>query len=180
MKLKAEDFKILSRETAYKSQKNQVDRCTVLLPNGNQAPWDVNVLPNMMTGVTVIGDKVIMTKEYRLSVQDLLTQFTGARCVGTDEAENLKHLQRELKEELGIEGGRYEKLFSFATGSHTAGYRTVYLVTNFTIGDTQRDENELQDIITIPIKGLFQELSQNHIVTSDTLLIAKLLEEKYS
>lgn len=172
--------KIISRKIAYKSQKNQIDQCVVVLPNGNQAEWDVNILPDMMTGVTIIENKVIMTKEYRLSVQNLLTQFTGARCVSTDELENLKHLKRELKEELGVEAGQYEKLFRFANGGHTSGYRTVYLVTDFTMGETQRDENELQEKIDIPIKGLFQELVNNHIVTSDTLLIAKLLEERFS
>jgi len=174
-------YKILNTKTVFKSAKVQVDRETVGLPNGNTADWDVMVYPNFYCGVTITSDeKVLMTREWRQGPHDLLTQFTAARAEHQAEEENLLELKRELKEELGVEDGKFEKIISFAQGTRLTGFRTVYFVTNFALGKTDRDENEIQEIISLPIKGLYSELSKNHITTSETLLIAKLLEENYT
>ncbi len=78
-----------------------------------------------------------------------------------------------------MESGDFEKLIAFPWGFRTSGNVTYFIVENFSLGQTKRDENEIQEIIKLPIKGLYNELLQNHVVASDTLLVAKLLEEKY-
>ena len=176
-----EGFKVLKKKTVYKSEKVQVDTETISLPNGNTVDWDVMVQPDFYCGVTIVDDKkVLMSKEWRQGPHDFLTQFTVARAPHEGEEENLSELKRELKEELGVTGGQYEKVMRFAQGTRLTGFTIVYLVTDFTLGETHLDENEIQKIVALPIKGLYDELSKNHIVTSDTLLIAKLLEERYS
>jgi len=179
MKLKNDSFKILGRKTLYKSVKLQIDRAKIQLPNGNIDKWDVNVLPSFYFGVPTVDGKVIMTREWRLGPNKVLTQFTGTRCVSDNENKNLGELKRELKEELGLEGGKYISQITFAWGFRTTGNVTYYTVEGFKIGKTSRDENEIQEIIKLPIKGLFDELLKNHVITSDTLLVAKLLEERY-
>ena len=110
---------------------------------------------------------------------DVLTQFTVARAVHISEEDNLNELRRELREELGLVGGNFEKAIRFAQGSRLSGYTTVYVVTDFELREVDRDDNEIQEIVELPIRGLYTELLANHKVTADTLLVAKLLEEMF-
>lgn len=172
------DFKVVGSKTLFKSEKVQVDRETISLPNGNQAQWDVMVYPDFYEAVTIKNKNVLLTKEWRQGPHDYLTQFTKARASHKTEKENLTELARELKEEMGVIGGVYEKVLSFAQGVRLTGFCTVYFVTNFNLTKTSRDKNEIQELITLPIKGLYQELTTKHVVMPETLLIARLLEER--
>ncbi len=172
-------YKVLSQQTVYKSLKLQVDKAKIMLPNGKVVEWDTNILPSFYFGVPIVDGKVLMTKEWRLGPRKVITQFTGSRCVSSSLQENLGELARELKEEIGIEKGEYKPLLSFLQGIRSSGKITYFAVENFKLGKTERDQGEFQEIISLPIKGLYQELLKKHRVTSDTLLIAKLLEENY-
>lgn len=172
-------FNVISKKTVFKAFKVQIDRETIKLPDGSMVEWDLMVYPDFYLAVTVKNDKVLMTKEWRQGPHDYLTQFTKARATHPTENENLAELAKELQEEIGATGGNYQKLIHFAHGERLAGYCTVYLVTDFKLGDTNRDSHEIQEVIELPIKGLFQELVDNHIVMAETLLVAKLLEEKF-
>jgi hypothetical protein len=174
------NFEVIATKTVYRSVKVQVDKETISLPNGNMVEWDVMVYPDFYEAVTIKDNTVLLTKEWRQGPHDYLTQFTKARAPFKTEKENLTELKRELKEEMGVSGGEYQKILRFAQGERLTGFCTVYFVTNFSLGENNRDENEIQEIITLPIKGLYEELSSNHIVMPEALLIAKLLEEKFS
>ena len=173
------EYKIIGTKTLFKSEKVQVDRETISLPNGNQAEWDVMVYPDFYIAVTINNEKVLMTREWRQGPHDFLTQFTKARAPHKTEEENLAEITRELKEEMGVEGGDFEKVVRFAQGERLTGFCTVYFVTNFTLSETSRDANEIQEIIELPIKNLYQELSTRYTVMPETLLIAKILEERF-
>ena len=116
-----------------------------------------------------------MTKEWRLGPQKVMTQFTRSHST-------LDELRRELKEELGIIDGDFKKLlkYSYSRGNRTTGFNTIYTINNFKVTKTSRDKNEIQEIIQLPIENLFNNLIENHTVGAETLLIAKLVEEKHS
>jgi len=143
----------------------QVDRETISLPNGNQAEWDLMVYPDFYEAAVIKDGKVLMTREWRQGPHKT-------------EEENLAELKRELKEELGVEGGDFEKVIRFAQGERLTGFCTVYFVTNFRLSETSRDANEIQELIELSIKNLYQELTAHHTVMPETLLIAKILEEE--
>jgi hypothetical protein len=135
------------------------------------------VYPDFYLAVTIKNNRVLMTKEWRQGPHDYLTQFAKARAIHITEKENLAELARELQEEMGVTGGHYQKQLRFAQGERLAGFTTVYFLTDFKLGNTNRDQGEIQEIVNMPIKGLFKELVKNHIVMAETLLVAKLLEE---
>jgi len=174
------NFKVIESNTLYKSEKVQVDREKIFLPTGNHVEWDVMVYPDFYLAVTIKDNNVLLTKEWRQGPHTYLTQFTKARANHKTEKENLTELARELKEEMGVEGGDYEKAVCFSQGERLTGFCTVYFVTNFNLAKTKRDENEIQELIKLPIRGLYKELSTNHVTMAESLLIAKLLEEKLS
>ena len=73
----------------------------------------------------------------------------------------------------------WDEMITCQHGFRTMGKITYFILENFKQGETESDKNEIQEIITLPIKGLFRELLKKHTVTADTLLAAKLLEEKF-
>lgn len=170
-------YRVIDRQTVFKSTKVQVDKELIELPDGSQAEWELMVYPNFYMAVTVRNGHVLMTKEWRQGPEDYLTQFTKARCPHNLEKDNLAELAKELREEMGVIGGKYQKLIRFCHGERLAGFCTVYLLTDFKLGSTNRDPGEFQEIVELPIKGLFQELANKHVVMAETLLVAKLLEE---
>lgn len=173
-------FKILSKKLLFESHKFKIESVQVELPNGKSAEWDVNSIPDTYAAVPIKDGIVYMTKEWRTGPEDFLTQFTIARCEHNDFEKDLCELKREVQEELGIIEGNYEKIVTHNHSTRVTGKRTSFLVQNFTFGETNRDEDEFQEIIKIPIKGLYNELYSNHIVTAETLLVAKLLEERFN
>ncbi len=174
------DYKVISSKTVFDSTKIRVDSRKIELPNGKVVEWNVVVFPGITTGVPIRNGKVLMVKEWRQGPETYLTQFTGARTPHESDEENLLELKREQKEEMGIIGGKYEMIVKVAMGPHITGFKTIYFITDFEVGDTARDEDELQELIELPIKGLYDELVKNHVVIGDTLLIAKILEERYN
>jgi hypothetical protein len=178
--MKAEkSYSVLTQKTIYKATKVEVDECSVLLPNGNKVEWSICVFPDILFAVPVQSNKVWMVREWRLGPKKIMTQFTGARCIHKSFQDNLKELTRELKEEQGIVKPKFTKLLETPQASHIQGNIIHVLVEDFKTTNPQREENEIQQMIQLPIKNLYTTLQCKHCATAETLLVAKLLEEKY-
>ena len=117
-------YKILSATTVHKSDKVQVDKRKIQLPGGEVVEWHVLVSPDIYIGIPIESGHVYLVKEWRQGPQKILTQFVGARAIFENEDKNLGELKRELQEELGLDGGKYEKILKTANGSHISGFRS--------------------------------------------------------
>jgi 8-oxo-dGTP pyrophosphatase MutT (NUDIX family) len=170
------NYKILNEKLIYNSEKFRFIKAKIQLPNGNIDNWDVIDHPNFVSAIPIIDNHVIMTKEWRPGPQKVIYQLTGASTNG----KNLNNLKKELKEELGLEGGNFSKLISFYNGAHYRGTTTYYTVRNFEIIENDPDENEILRIVKLPIKGLYNFFLDSNATTGPVLFIAKLIEEKCS
>lgn len=178
--MKNSDYQLISRNHVYKGKKVNVYDETIKLPNGNIVEWDMVDIPDIYMAIPVTKDeKVLLVKQWRQGPKSIMTDFVGARLDNKSE-QGLAALKRELAEELGLIGGNYEKLVEYSNGVRISGFRTIYLVTEFDIDKTKLEENEIVEKVEIPLNGLYKELVENHVVTGDTLLMAKLAEEIYS
>jgi ADP-ribose pyrophosphatase len=177
--LNKSDYNVISRDHQYKGKKVNVYNEKIQLPNGNIVEWDMVDFPDIYMAIPVTKENtVLLVKQWRQGPKSIMTDFVGARL--DDKQENgLEALKRELSEELGLIGGKYEKLVEYSNGVRISGLRTICLVTEFEIDKTNLEENEIVEKVEIPLKGLYNELVENHTVTADTLLMAKLAEERY-
>lgn len=174
-----DSYKVIARNAVYKGKKVTVFDEKIQLPNGNIVEWDMVEFPDIYMAIPVTNKKtVLLVQQWRQGPKAMTTDFVGVRLDDPNE-DAMDALRRELNEELGIVGGKYEKLVEYSNGVRISGVRSIYLLVDFEQSEQNLDENELVDIIELPVKGLYKELSENHVVTGDTLLMAKLVEEKY-
>jgi len=174
-----DSYKLIERKVLYKGKKVTVFDEKIQLPNGNIVEWDMVEFPDIYMAIPVTNNKtVLLVQQWRQGPKAITTDFVGVRLDDPNE-DAMEALKRELNEELGIVGGKFEKLVEYSNGVRISGGRSIYLLVDFEQSEQNLDENELVDIIELPVKGLYRELSENHVVTGDTLLMAKLVEEKY-
>lgn len=171
-----QNFQIQQEEYIFSSEKVNVIAADIILPNQNKVTWNIMNIGGIAIGVPITENKtVLLVTQWRLAAKGYLTDFVGAR-MGTND-DKLGDLKKEMKEELGLEGGEYKFMFKSAQGAHIRGINHIYSISNFIIQKQQLDPNEFLDILELPIDGLFNKLSQDYICQAHTLLAAKLLEE---
>ena len=175
--MKNSDYKLISSNRVYNGKKVKVLDETIQLPNGNIVEWDMVEYPDIYMAIPVTNRKtVLMVQQWRQGPKVIMTDFVGARLDNPKE-EGLEALKREVREELGIIGGNHNLHVKYSNGVRISGKRHIYLITDFEQAEQNLEKNELVNIVELPAIGLYKELSENHVVTADTLLMAKLVEE---
>lgn len=165
--MKNSDYKLISRKQVYKGKKVNVFDETIQPPNGNIVEWDMVDYPDIYMAIPVTEDNtVLMVQQWRQGPKAIMTDFVGARLDDPEE-KGLEALKREVGEELGIIGGKYELLVKYSNGVRISGTRYIYLLTDFEKSKQNLDENELVEIIELSVEGLYKELRDYHIVTGD-------------
>lgn len=171
------NYKVLSRKSVYQGRKVFVSDETIQLPNGNIVEWDMIDYPDVFFAIPITEkNTVLMVQQWRQGPKQIMTDFVGAR-LDLKDGTGLESLKRELREELGIEGGKYKKLISYPNGVRISGKREIFLVTDFVVSKAETGENKIVETLELPVAGLYKNLTENYITTGDTLLMAKLLEE---
>lgn len=171
------NYKVLKRNLLYKGKKISVSDETIQLPNGNIVEWDMVDYPDIFMAIPVTErNTVLMVQQWRQGPKQIMTDFVGARLDSENET-GLESIKRELREELGIEGGKYQKLVEYYNGVRISGKREIYLVTDFAVSKPELEENEIVEVLELSVIGLYKNLSENYVTTGDTLLMAKLAEE---
>ena len=145
-------------------------RCDkVELPNGTihdeyyvlEYPTWINVVAETEEGM------LVLERQYRHGLQIVSTE-TCAGCVEEGETP-LEAAKRELEEETGYIG----KLKKIGVIYTTPGFcdETIYLYMAEQLIKTKQhlDENEYLDVISIPIKKVFQMISEGKIQDAKTL-----------
>lgn len=170
------NYKVLKRKLLYKGKKVSVSDETIQLPNGNIVEWDMVDYPDIFMAIPITEkNTVFMVQQWRQGPKAITTDFVGARLDSKNET-GLESLKRELKEELGIEGGKYQKLVEYYNGVRISGRREIFLVSDFTVSKAETEENEIVEILELSVIDLYKNLSENYVTTGDTLLMAKLAE----
>ncbi len=170
-------YKIINTKEVFRGKKISVISEKIQLPNGKIVEWEAIDNMNFIGAIPVSKKKeAIFTLEWRQGPECEILQITYGR---TDDLDDLTSIKKELNEEVGIYGGKYRELITYASGTRKKGYKRLYIIEDFQIGRTNRDKDEIQKIIKIPINNIFKQIADNYITTSDILLAALLLQEKY-
>ncbi len=152
---------------------------TQVLPNGKAVTVEVIRHPGSSAVVPLLGDgKVVLIRQYRPAVGEFLWEIpAGTRVPGEDP---LACAKRELLEECGLEGGRFDKLGVIAVA---AGYSDesihLFLATEIGPGEQHLDEDELLTTHLLPFDDVMGMIRRGEIHEAMTIIGLQLAYQRW-
>lgn len=171
--------KVISEKIVYESYLTKVISAKVQLANGNLVEWDYIDNAN---GVVVLPidkeNNVYLCKEWRPAWKDYLLQAPAGSCVTEDEEVRVNQVHKELKEELGMDARRVEKLISILGTGRINYIAHIYLATDLYDTKKETQENELLEIVKMPFDEAYQMFVSGQTPTTGYTLIAFLMAKQ--
>lgn len=151
-------------ETVYSGKILQLQRDTVLLPNGKTASRE---LIRHVGAVCVVPlteeNEVIVERQYRYPVAEVLTEIPAGKLDSKQE-DRLEAARRELREETGVTADEMIDLGTFFPAAAYSDERiTLYLARGLHFGARELDEDEFLDVERVPLKTLLDDVMAGKI-----------------
>lgn len=130
----------------------RVETHTVRGPTGETADRIVIVHPGAVAVVPIVDDDIILIRQYRAPVDDLVLEIPAGK-LDTGDTSTETAARRELTEETGFTAGNVTELTSILTAVGFTNERiTIFLADDLTVGDTQPDgiEEAASSIVRMP------------------------------
>lgn len=160
----------LERRTIHEGRllKMSVDR--VRFPDGSEGELEMVRHPGASAVLPVVGSldapdpEVILVRQYRYASGGYLYEVPAGMPEGEEEAWD-RCAARELEEETGFRPGTLEPLTHIYT---TPGFSDevirLYLASELTPGETERDEDEFMEVVSVPFSRAVEMVRSGEIV----------------
>ena len=143
---------------------------TVTLPNGATAELELITHPGASAVVPLKDNQtVVMIRQYRHAVGGYIYEIpAGKLYLGEDPRDCA---MREVEEEIGYKVGKLEPLLSFFT---TPGFTDeiihIYLGENLTLGTQDLGEDEVLEVIEMPLTKTIELIKDGSIKDGKTII----------
>ena len=149
----------------------RVRQDTVRLPNGKESSREVVEHPGGVGILAIDGeDRVVLVRQYRYAFERVLTEIpAGKRETGE---EPFLTAQRELKEEIGAEAGRWTELGALIASPGCYG-ETLYLY--------MAEDDEFLEVLRVPFEEAVRQCMDGTLTDAKTVaavLKGRLLRER--
>lgn len=163
------EFKILSRETHYQGKAFDVEKVTFEMSNGKTPTYDLVRHPGAAVVMPIDADgNVLFIRQWRLGAEQDLLELPA----GTLEADepSIECARREVREETGMAAGEITLIGQFyLTPGYSDEYLFIYLARGLTPAPLAQDEDELIDLVPIPLEEAYQMAAKGLIKDGKTL-----------
>jgi ADP-ribose pyrophosphatase len=141
----------------------------VRLPDGKTATREYLFHPGAVAVVALLGDRVLMVRQYRYPVGELTWEIPAGKL---DPGENPRAcIKRELEEETGYRAGRVWKLLSYwPTAAFANEVIHIYVADRLTKGTARPDEDEFLTCRAWRMTDLMSWIRKGRIRDSKTLI----------
>jgi ADP-ribose pyrophosphatase len=174
--------KLLSRKIIFKGKFFNVILNKVKLPNKKIAYWHGIDWTHDSVVIVPIDDNnnVYFSKEWRYAWKRKIIMLpSGGVKPNAKEAENIKQVHNELREEVGLDARKIEKLITALRGAKTRHIIHIYLATDLFKSYKKPDNDEFIEVVKMPLnKALESFLSEKIETLDDTILALILAKEK--
>ena len=147
----------------------RVRQDTVRLPNGKESSREVVEHPGGVGILAIDGeDRVVLVRQYRYAFERVLTEIpAGKRETGE---EPFLTAQRELKEEIGAEAGRWTELGALIASPGCYGETLyLYMAEDLTFGETHPDEDEFLEVLRVPFEEAVRQCMDGTLTDAKTV-----------
>lgn len=156
------------------------EEAKVKLPIGEVVNWETIVADNFVAVVAVDKKKnIYFSKEWRIAWGKELIELPAGRYEGKTEKDVLKQARNELREEVGLDARKWEKILSCPFSSRDRRKINIFLATDLFESKKERDPAEIIEVVKMPFKKAYKLLSSGKILTNSyTVLGMALAKEK--
>ena len=171
----------IDRREVFRGRIIRVRQDTVRLPNGKESSREVVEHPGGVGILAIDGeDRVVLVRQYRYAFERVLTEIpAGKRETGE---EPFLTAQRELKEEIGAEAGRWTELGALIASPGCYGETLyLYMAEDLTFGETHPDEDEFLEVLRVPFEEAVRQCMDGTLTDAKTVasvLKGRLLRER--
>ncbi len=175
-------FELIKSETLLQGRNFKIKRDTLKTPDGRETKLEIVEHGGSVVIIAVDDDRnLLFVRQYRHAAgEDLLELPAGTR----DDDEPFEQCAaREIREEVGMEAGKLEKVgeFYLAPGYSTE-FMVVFLATKLKHNPLQADDDEFLQVEKIPLKKAIQMAESGDMPDAKSLaalLLARSHLEKY-
>jgi len=172
--------KILSQKLEYECSWMKIEEAKIKLPNGKIKKWQKVTLDDFVEIVPVDKDKnVYFSKEWRVSWGKNVLQFPAGSCAGLKGKEILQQARNELREEIGMDARKWEKLSTCLNNARIKIKCHIFLARDLYPSKKKNDDDEIIEIIKMPFDKAYKLILSGKIpTTSATILGMMLVKER--
>ncbi len=143
---------------------------TVRLPNGHTIDLEVIRHPGASAVVPLKEDgTVVLIRQFRHAANGFIYEIPAGKLHPKEDP--LDCAARELEEEIGYKAGRLELLSSIFTAPGFADEVIhIYLATSLTIGTQNLDQDEVLEVVEMPLREAISKISDGTIRDAKTIV----------
>jgi len=143
---------------------------TVRLPNGHTVDLEVIRHPGAAAVVPMKDDgTVVMIRQFRHAANGFIYEIPAGKLHPQEDP--LDCAARELEEEIGYKAGRFELLSSIFTAPGFADEVIhVYVATGLTPGTQNLDQDEVLDVVELPLREAIAKIEDGTIRDAKTIV----------
>lgn len=171
--------KILSRKIKYKGLWLNVESKKIKLPTGKKVEWE-NTVSSDFVAIVALDNKsnIYLSKEWRSAWEKEILQIP-AGAIEKNRKEIIKQARNELREEIGFDAKKWEKLVTVCFDARDKKRIHIFLAQDLFKSKKKADEDEIIKVVKMPFKKSYNFLlSGKKPTTSYTLLGVALAKEK--
>lgn len=163
MKMSPYNFKLLSETCVFSSKDRwSIIEADLIAPNGALTTWSYIQEVDYVVAVPVREDGcVFLKKEYRVSRNEVVLEVPSGRARDQTEVALLCEVNRELQEEVGLKAKNLKRLISFYPWNHASFRVHIYLATDLRPSRLKPDENEVIEVVVLPLNEALTEVIRN-------------------
>ena len=170
--------KVLSSEVAFEGPLFRVLREEVCEPGNKTSHRDIIRHNGSVVILPVLDSSkkdplIVMERQYRHAAGQYLWEVPAGKM---DEGEErLAAAKRELKEETGYRAKRWTKLVRyFASPGFLGEWMQVFLAEGLIEGEATPEEDELLEVVLVPLSEVLQKIDDGKILDGKTLVAVQL------
>lgn len=143
---------------------------TVRLPNGHTIDLEVIRHPGASAVVPMKKDgTVVLIRQFRHAANGFIYEIPAGKLHPKEDP--LDCAARELEEEIGYKADRFELLSSIFTAPGFADEVIhIYLATGLTIGTQNLDEDEVLEVVEMPLRDAIRKIRDGTIRDGKTIV----------
>ena len=143
---------------------------TVRLPNGHTIDLEVIRHPGASAVVPMKEDgTVVLIRQFRHAANGFIYEIPAGKLHPKEDP--LDCAARELEEEIGYKAGRFELLSSIFTAPGFADEVIhIYLATGLTIGTQNLDQDEVLEVVEMPLREAISKIEAGTIRDGKTIV----------